>query len=68
MPNFKKPPRSRAKRNPFGTRPGGVVKPESRPQAMRFRRGYLYGNHFFSVHLVRPRSLGSERSRSGQPR
>ena len=31
MPYFKKPPRSRAKRNPFGTRPGGTTKPEGRP-------------------------------------
>ena len=31
MPNFKKPPRSRAKRNPSGSRPGGTSKPEARP-------------------------------------
>ncbi len=31
MPNFKKPPRGRAKRNPYGSRPGGTTKPEGRP-------------------------------------
>lgn len=31
MPYSKKPPRSGAKRNPPGTRPGGTTKPEGRP-------------------------------------
>ncbi len=31
MPYSKRPPRSGAKRNPFGSRPGGTAKPEGRP-------------------------------------